>query len=245
MNARVPNPSAYFDEAEISTEILRVLPRGMMEFLKYRFTQDGVYDRKTADDFTVLRERLGNSEYRFTSPELQAFKESFIRLDDVLTDDFGYEARREHFVIHQTRKDEVKQDLQKLFPVFEKAHADLVRSMRNSPATQISLSAMSIKFNDSEAAIYFGDKVCKLPPFKNEHYLCKFMFSQPAAQPIDWSEVSRGITGTDPLVSRMATKKLQRTVKDAVYAVNHRVHEDINSSEDLFTWKELTITRNF
>lgn len=244
MNAPELNASAYFDEGEIVQEILRTLPRDIVEFLKYRLAQDGVYDRKIADDFTVLRERLGDRERMFTSSALQAFKQAFIVLDDAMTEDFGYEPRRELFTTHRDRKSELREKHRGLFKAFERAHADLVSSTQANRAESILLSTAKIRFNDSEAAIYIGDKICKLPPNKNGHYFCRAMFNRPARVPVDWSEVSKEISGVDPL-DLDDNKGAERTVKDAVYAVNRAIAKAVNTADKLFIWNSKTIVRNW
>ncbi len=107
-----------------------------------------------------------------------------------------------------------------------------------SPKDRASLS-------DKKASIIVGDDEIKLPPYKNEHYLCRAMFSKDVSvgEGIDWSIIFERMTGGNledngkPLPSR----KNWRTVYDALVSVNKRFQEKYN--EDLFVWQENTIRR--
>ncbi len=105
-------------------------------------------------------------------------------------------------------------------------------------------SGGSVKFIDKEAVLVMGNKKCSLPPFKNEHFLCRAMFKHAKGKPVDWSEVYEMITGyyTDSYGKPPKTKENYHSVYDPVQQINERVKKDLGI-EKLFGWREMTITR--
>ncbi|MBI3045963.1 MAG: hypothetical protein HYY86_00250 [Candidatus Harrisonbacteria bacterium] len=106
----------------------------------------------------------------------------------------------------------------------------------------VSLKDERINFDDEEATIHVGKRKCSLPPFKNEHFFCRAMFSYRPNEPVDWSAVYRQMTGGQ---EDIAEAKYKRTVQDTMYALNNRIKEVINTKDTLFTWENRTIKRNF
>jgi hypothetical protein len=106
---------------------------------------------------------------------------------------------------------------------------------------KIKLKDKQIKFNDTEATIEVGDLQCPLPAYKNEHFFCRIMFQYLPQEPVDWSIVYEKITKTEAINK----EKNKRMVQDTMYALNKRVKEVINTDDDLFTWQERTIKRNY
>ena len=102
----------------------------------------------------------------------------------------------------------------------------------------------SIKFVDKEAALIMGNKKCSLPPYKNEHFLCRAMFKHAKGKPVDWSEVYETITGyyQNSYGKPPKTKENYHRVYDPVQQINERVKKDLGI-EKLFDWREMTITR--
>ena len=106
----------------------------------------------------------------------------------------------------------------------------------------ISLKDEKIIFNDEQSAIQVGKYSCALPPFKNEHYFCQAMFSHLPKEPVDWSIIYKQMNGN---AADIAEEKHKRMVQDAMYALNNRIKETINTDDALFTWENRTIKRNF
>jgi hypothetical protein len=100
-----------------------------------------------------------------------------------------------------------------------------------------------IAFNKKEQSIRVGERKSQLPPYKNEYYLAKVMFKSPPKIPVEWITIAKEITGKN--FNHLDTKKDQRTIKDAMYALNERVQHDIHTSDDLFTWKNKSVIRNY
>lgn len=102
----------------------------------------------------------------------------------------------------------------------------------------------NIKFIDKEAVLVMGDKKCPLPPFKNEHFLCRTMFKHAKGKPVDWSEAYEAITGyyENSYGKPPKTKENYHRVYDIVQQINQRVKKDLDIDK-LFDWREMTITR--
>ena len=127
-----------------------------------------------------------------------------------------------------------------------------IKSQKPSPAgsaqnTVISLKDKEIKYDDKEARILIGDTVCQLPPYKNEHYLCGVMFKKKINQPVDWSVVYEKMSGDyeKHYGKTPKTREHWRAVYDTMIRINNRIKKEIHTTDDLFSWQELTIKRNF
>jgi len=104
-----------------------------------------------------------------------------------------------------------------------------------------------VTFDDEKATIEIGEQKCPLPPYKNEHYFCRAAFEHPVNEPVDWSIIYERMTGyyeayygKPPVIRRN-----WRSVYDTMRAVNERIKEVINTNDNLFTWQEKTLKRNY
>ncbi len=127
-----------------------------------------------------------------------------------------------------------------------------IKAQKPSPpsdtqTTIVSLKDKEIQYDDKEARILIGGTICQLPPYKNEHYLCGVMFKKKANQPIDWSVVYEKMSGDYEKHYGKASNKREhwRTVYDTMIRVNNRIKKELHTTDDLFSWQELTIKRNF
>lgn len=105
---------------------------------------------------------------------------------------------------------------------------------------KVKLSASEIKYDDDKATLSVSGQKCSIPPYKNEHYLCRAMYEHAIGEPIDWSLIYEKMNGEEP-----KNKEKWRTVYDAMQALNERIKEGINTDDDLFTWQEKAVKRNF
>lgn len=114
-------------------------------------------------------------------------------------------------------------------------------------SSRIILKDLEIKYNDNGANLEIGDTVCQLPPYKNEHYFCRAIFSYDVNKPVDWSEIYEAITGYYEKYygKPQKVKENWRIVYDAMEAVNKRVQKVIKTNDKLFTWQEKTVKRNY
>ncbi|MCX6155337.1 MAG: hypothetical protein NT007_14380 [Candidatus Kapabacteria bacterium] len=117
---------------------------------------------------------------------------------------------------------------------------------------KVKLSSVAIKYDDNAAVLYIGDQKCQLPPFKNEHYknehyLCRALFESNKHEMVDWDVVYEKITGYyEAYYGKPADiRNNWHMVYDTMKNINKRIKEAINTDDDLFTWQEKTIKRNY
>lgn len=118
------------------------------------------------------------------------------------------------------------------------------RSLESSSDVKIEteLQKNGVVFDDDKAAIKFGDQLCFLPSFKNEHDFCRIMFRKEIDQPVDWSVIYQEMSGTQEVIGNIKNK---RTVQDTMYAINNRVKSSFNTKDNLFSWTNKSVKRNF
>lgn len=111
----------------------------------------------------------------------------------------------------------------------------------------IRLDSQKVIFNNHKAIIEIGNIIIQIPPNKNEHYFCRAMFVYKANKPIDWSVIYEKITGyyKEFFGKPQRTRQNWRIVYDAMDALNHRIRKAINTEDNLFTWQEKTVKRNY
>ncbi len=104
------------------------------------------------------------------------------------------------------------------------------------------LAEKTVVFDDENARILIGEIPIQLPPFQNEHCLCRVIFKHKIHKPVDWSLAYKEMTGD---AAEVADKAKRRPVQDAMYAVNNRVKAGANTDDALMSWKGKSIARNF
>ncbi len=116
-----------------------------------------------------------------------------------------------------------------------------------SESVKESLKGKIISFDAEKAKLCIGDKECQLPPYKNEHYLCKIMFQHPVDEPVEWQDVYDAMARSIEKYSEKVkdTKENRRPVYDAMLAVNGRIKELLNTDDDFLRWQEKTVIRKF
>jgi hypothetical protein len=140
-------------------------------------------------------------------------------------------------------------EFNKLYGSIEKSCSKLLpaedKSKDNIPTLKTtSLVAGRVIFDNEKATISFNDKLCILPPHKNEHNLCSIMFKRKINIPIEWVDIYTTITGQGEEDIDMS-KEEQRVIYDAMEAANRRVKKDLHTKDNLFTWKSKSIRRNY
>lgn len=106
---------------------------------------------------------------------------------------------------------------------------------------KISLAQKIIKFDEAKPAILIDKKICPLPPAKNEDYFSKAMFSRPIGEFVDWSTIYQEMTGTETIPD----KNKERSVRDTMDRLNERIQEVISTGDQLFSWENRSIRRNY
>lgn len=126
-----------------------------------------------------------------------------------------------------------------------------VKIIENTPSSKPiktkknNLVNSQIFFDDNKATISIDNSPVPLPPFKNEHYFCQVLFQHPKQEFVDWSIIFEGMDKTLNGLNKKDIVKDKRMVQDTMYAVNKRIREVINTEDDLFSWKEKSIKRNY
>jgi len=118
------------------------------------------------------------------------------------------------------------------------------RNLSQKSRSEIELFVLKkneIDFDKVRSVLLIGNAKCSLPPYKNEYDLCKVMFEHQTNEPVSWDEVYEEMTEKQP----DSHQKNTRTVQDAMYALNKRVQRTFNTGDELFSWKNKTIIRNF
>ena len=119
-----------------------------------------------------------------------------------------------------------------------------IASSRNGSGRTVDAVTL-LAFDDDEAQLKVGDKLCQLPPFKNEHFFCRAIFEYPKNEPVDWSVIYGKMTGNDQNKQSdgNTTTSEKRSVYDTMNALNKRVMEVANTDDKLFIWSQRTVTR--
>lgn len=120
-----------------------------------------------------------------------------------------------------------------ILPKFDKFYEECKQKQKDESTPQ-----GEVKFDDDKAVLKLGERECPLPPYKNEHFLCRAMFKFPIKELVDWSLIYKEITGEE----LQNAPKNKRMVYDATEAVNTRVKE-IFGIDKLFIWASKTIKR--
>lgn len=102
-------------------------------------------------------------------------------------------------------------------------------------------------FSENPPKIKINSFSIELPPHKNEHWLCKTLYSKnyTIGELIDWSSLYEAITQSEISDDKEEIRKQSKMIYDAVDSINKRVQEKLGTREDLLTWKNKTIRRNF
>jgi len=106
---------------------------------------------------------------------------------------------------------------------------------------KISLNNGKIEFDDNSATIKIGETSIVLPPFKNEHSLCRAMFEHLKGEPVDWSIVYERMEDIEPRNKIKDRKKIYDTVE----ALNSRVKKLLDTEDNFIILKENTLIRNY
>lgn len=123
---------------------------------------------------------------------------------------------------------------------------DKIKALNNEIKSVYSpLQKNGISFDNEKAILVVNNEVCQLPPYKNEHCLCRVMYQYRKGEPVDWSIVFEKMNEFSQKLTGRNTEKDRRSVQDTMYAINTRVREKYNTEEELFAWKSNTISRNF
>jgi hypothetical protein len=109
-----------------------------------------------------------------------------------------------------------------------------------------SLRDMPISYDAESCVIKIGELEVKLPPGRYESDFCKIMFKYEPNKPISWDVIWEEITGSSLIRKKPEpTRENWQMVYDTMRRINKRVKQALNVDENLFSWKEKQVIRNF
>lgn len=268
MNAerRVSLPRTDHERLEL---LLAALPELQMHELYERLVTVAILSDAHQDMLEEYSLTIGRSAvFSFHDEQTQKVYERFNNTAEALSE---YTAAHmfpgpqgDRFVLHPDQKngagkqrafwEEQFAQLETLALEFITAYRDLLRTaakrVSGHAKERRSLKESDVKFDDNIPAIFVDDVRCDLPPFKNEHFLCRVMFARRVGEATDWSTVyeemeSRGPASQGAGKATKTAAQEEQTVKDAVHALNERLQEVTGTEEQILTWSKKTIRRNF
>ena len=122
---------------------------------------------------------------------------------------------------------------------------ELRESKEKQALRKIGLKSVQISYDDNKPVIKIGEQNVALPPFKNEHYFCRAIFQHPTKEFIDWSIIFENMDKVLNSTNKKDSTRDKRMVQDTMYAINKRIKKIVNTDDDLFSWKEKSIRRNY
>ena len=110
------------------------------------------------------------------------------------------------------------------------------------------LKGKAVEFDETGPSIIISSKACPLPPAKNEEYLAKVMFVRRLGEYVDWSIIYREMSGFDSGMKsdeEIGSKENEKSVRDTMDRLNKRIMDFVPTSDELFSWKNKSICRNY
>lgn len=104
------------------------------------------------------------------------------------------------------------------------------------------VSIETIEFDDTTIHLTVNGTVeIPLPPYENEHYLCRSMAKRLKNETVDWSVIYLEMT-QDPLTDKKEERHM-RMVKDTCIRINRRISAILGGKIVFFLWRNKTVTR--
>jgi hypothetical protein len=202
--------------------------------------------------------------------ELLEGKKVFLTQEDIakckinFEDDFKNllkKIKKEYGIIIDCR--EVIGDKQKYYEIalpkdFDKRYAKILQKLRKllskvapkesekKEKEKKSLRDMPISYDAESCVIKIGELEVKLPPGRYESDFCKIMFKYEPNKPISWDVIWDEITGSSLIRKKPEpTRENWQMVYDTMRRINKRIKQTLNVDENLFSWKEKQVIRNF
>ena len=109
-----------------------------------------------------------------------------------------------------------------------------------------SLRGKPIKFDEARSMISVDGKECQLPPQSHEAYLARAIFKRRIAEHVDWSLLYEEIVGGSALrFGKEIQEKERRMVRDTKERFNNRICDFFHTDDELLTWRNMGLFRNF
>ncbi len=104
------------------------------------------------------------------------------------------------------------------------------------------ISIETIEFDDTTISLKINGKIdIPLPPYENEHYLCRSMTKRLRNEAIDWSTIYTEMT-QDPLTTKNEVRHM-KMVKDTCIRINRRISAILGGKRVFFLWRNKTVAR--
>lgn len=117
---------------------------------------------------------------------------------------------------------------------------------RTNTSKKVSLKGKKITFDEDKSSIIIdGTPACDLPPYKNEFALAKYMFGQSIKSQIAWDLIAEEMDGYSSGSDRTKDERAKKRMRDTFNRLNNRVKKAIHTDDNLLTWKDHCIRRNF
>lgn len=149
----------------------------------------------------------------------------------------------------KAQKEKQKKEPQKEpIPILLKMENENSPTMQKKLSQKIKLASQTIEFNDDEATIKIGKQNVALPPYKNEHYFCQAVFEYKPKEPISWDIIFDKMTGHSTISGGKKPEPIRENwqkVNDTMKRINNRIKEVVNTNDDLFSWSEKMVIRNY
>jgi hypothetical protein len=122
----------------------------------------------------------------------------------------------------------------------------LVKNTKNQIKI-IRLSDYDVSYDNEIQTLSIGTyQKVQFPAYKNEHYLVRTLFEYRKNEPIDWQIIYEAMNRTSSdTTDKEKIRAQQRSIKDAMRAVNKRVKEIAHTEDDLLEWNRKTVQRNY
>jgi hypothetical protein len=128
---------------------------------------------------------------------------------------------------------------------FDSLYKENKDSSNNKKQRKVAILKGSVSFSDNEAAIYVGKTKCQLPAFRNEHFFCRSIWNHLVNEFVDWDIIFENMGDSIIADNKNEAIKNKRSLRDTVYALNKRIKEVVGTDNNLFTWKDKSVKRNY
>lgn len=135
-----------------------------------------------------------------------------------------------------------------LLKIVEMPPLEFKESEQKQSFRKISLKSVQISYDDDEPVIKIGKQNVALPPYKNEHYFCQAVFEYKLKEPVSWDIIFDKMTGHSTVSGGRKPEPIRENwqkVNDTMKRINNRIKQVVNTDDDLFSWSEKMVIRNY
>lgn len=129
-------------------------------------------------------------------------------------------------------------------PKFEQIYSKY-EGLASTTVDNKSLKGRKITYDETKQIIFIDAIPCTLMPSRNESDLAKVMFKKEIGQFVDWSILYEEITGIEALGIDKQNQKRQKMLRDTKDRLNKHIKHVVNTEDNLLSWKNKSISRNY